>query len=180
MDQKETVQEYIEFIAYMEQHKRGICIAREKLCSEIDNVLKAKDSEIFFSLVPKLARCRNMRKEALSEDAFIVQLISQAMQLEIECQLPLFIWNTNSYEQLKNKYVLLNLMLRRIELNISGQDEAEAFAFIDLQKISPYSVQAVLYSMISILGHRQEVMMKVLRIVPSARKNLKNMVGATI
>ena len=39
MDQKETVQEYIEFIAYMEQHKRGICIAREKLCSEIDNVV---------------------------------------------------------------------------------------------------------------------------------------------
>ncbi len=49
MDQKETVQEYIEFIAYMEQHKRGICIAREKLCSEIDN------PELFMIIRPAVA-----------------------------------------------------------------------------------------------------------------------------
>ena len=95
----------------------------------------------------------------ISGDVIEIRNIISAVQREYEGHVPDFIWNIENYQELKDKSTLLKLMLRRIELDLP--DQQEAYQFIDDQKISPFSVQAVIYSMISILGHRQEILMKI-------------------
>ena len=158
---KDTQEEYQKYIAYLNDHKAEIQNDIDAFYKKTDEILKTENIDGFIAISSLSSGTDNQKRRTLSGELVKVFSIIEAVEKEKASGLPVFIWNTHVTKELIDKYVSLNMMLRRIELDIPGSERQEAFDFIDEQKISPYSVQAVLYSMISILGHRQEIIMKI-------------------
>ena len=158
---KGTQEEYQKYIAYLNDHKVEIQDDIDALYKKMDEILKGEDIDGFITLSSQFARKNYQKERTLSGELMKIFSISSAVEKEKASGLPVFIWNTHVTKELIDKCISLNMMLRRIELDLPASEQQEAFDFIDEQKISPYSVQAVLYSMISIFGHRQEIIMKI-------------------
>ena len=156
-----TQEEYVEYITYLNNYKDEIQKRIDDLYKKVDAVLAAENFTDFVLISNQFIRENNQERFIISSELVDIFYISEAVEKERVCQIPVFIWNTHNTKELIDKYVLLKIMLRRIELNLSWKDQQEAFEYIDRQKISPYGIQAVLYNMISIFGHRQEIIMRI-------------------
>lgn len=159
VDSLRNEQDYIKFITYLELNEKTVLKKKQKLTCDMAQSLNKGSSLQFIDHVKVAIKSDNKLQSIFFADIIIYQTIADAMQSELDCNLPTFIWNVEDVQAFLDKYNRLNLMLRRIELDLP--DQQEAYQFIDDQKISPFSVQAVIYSMISILGHRQEILMKI-------------------
>ena len=157
-----TAQEYINYLADLSQNETKIQMRLaefQKSISELLNLKSDAERKKSIETIPLKMHDELYANHMISGDVIEIRNIISAVQREYEGHVPAFIWNIEDYQGLKDKSMSLKLMLRRIELDLP--DQQEAYQFIDDQKISPFSVQAVIYSMISILGHRQEILMKI-------------------
>lgn len=93
-----------------------------------------------------------------------IQLLGSCVQKEYAMKLPTFIDDVYDIDEFEDKLLELKLMLRRIELSSTvtlNQEVMEAYAFIRDRHISPFSIQAMLYSHISIYVERENIMLSI-------------------
>ena len=147
---------YLALLSEIEANKERDLTFYSRFEEEINHILPHKQVAEFLSLTRMLHGTPG--KNVLPRQANLVRVLGIAEALEQEEAtgfLPFF-HDTETLDQLMDKYQKVNLLLRRIEFGISTQ---ETMAEIRKESISPYAVAAVLYNYISLLGHREIILL---------------------
>ncbi|MBQ6733922.1 MAG: hypothetical protein IJR00_03325 [Lachnospiraceae bacterium] len=156
---KQDAASYIAMLEQMERDAGTEKTAIAGICAQADRSLSSADTTAFLQLKSLLEGNAGVRLLARSADLMRLRFIIGAVESEQTVGLPLFTGGIRSFSELLERYMKTNLMLRRIEFDLVPGAE-EAYAYIRETPVSPYAVSAILYNMISILGHREEVLLK--------------------
>ena len=147
---------YLALLLEIEANKERDLTFYSRFEEEINHILPRKQVAEFLSVTRMLHETPG--KNVLPRQANLVRVLGIAEALEQEKAtgfLPFF-HDTETLDQLMDKYQRVNLLLRRIEFEISAQ---ETMAEIRKERISPYAAAAVLYNYISLLGHRENILL---------------------
>ena len=112
----------------------------------VDRALKESSIDDFINSELELAKMIDNDEIQLSGDVQKNIYIARGVMKETQLEVPAFIDGINSLDELLQKYTLLELYLRRIELSCGDGFEAESYAFIEENAISAYMVSAILYN----------------------------------
>ena len=101
-------------------------------------------------------------REASSRYASLLQLrfMLGAIEKERALSIRLFSEDLRSFDELIDKHMEINLLLRRIEFDIIP-GKKEALLYISDNHISPYAVAGIVYGMTSSLGHREKIFLEI-------------------
>ena len=94
----------------------------------------------------------------LSSNLVLIITITEVLKLENKHGIELFIDGISNFDELKNKYYLVNFMLRRLEYDFSDELKNEAFEII--KNVSVYMIMATMQSVISKIGHNSQLFLK--------------------
>ena len=127
--------------------------------AKTDAVLEAGDAGAFIAMTKLFDEPVSKEILARSPELLKLRYLMTAVSREQEVGLPLLIRHVNTYDALLDFYDRVTLLLRRLEFDIAD-DEEEAKDFIRDARISPFAVSAILYNIVSHLGHREKILMK--------------------
>ena len=153
--------EYIRFLEQLED-KQGEYTTRIRDIIELaDRALHEGDTAAFLAITDRFGEKKYREVLTLSTDLLRMKQMAEAVRSEQKSGFTIFLANTDSFEQFRNKYTQLTLLMRRVEFDFPEEEQGECYRYIVGQQISPYSVAAVLYNIISLLGHREKIMLKI-------------------
>ena len=159
--EKQTIQEYLQFLLFLEQNSVTLQEKNHICCMEIDHAIRNADLDEFILIVDSYSANVRAKKQVVSSDMEWARNIADAMKKEKQVGQPLFISDIQSFDDFRDKYVKSGMMLRRIEMGYAGDEIENAFSYVFEKKISAYSIASILYSPISVIGHRQEILLKI-------------------
>lgn len=156
---KLSEKEYLNKIQEMEQDKEKDSAIVQNVMSQIDVALVNKDVDALVKIATEMMTGEGKSAVVRSSKLLCFQELPKQISLEKSAGTETFIDDTNHFEELMHKYDLVNLYLRRIELDIRPGLEA-AYEYLNGRPISPYVISGVLYNLTSRIGHRESVLMK--------------------
>ena len=152
---------YIRFLENLEDKQKEYTDRIHRIIQLADRALHKGDADAFLAITDRFGEQQNREVLTLSADLLRMKQMAEAVRSEQKSGFTTFIANTDSFEQFRNKYTQLTLLMRRVEFDFSEEEQEECYRYIIRQQISPYSVAAVLYNIISLLGHREKIMLKI-------------------
>lgn len=155
-----TAEEYVAFLEEMETFEEGDRAFFDSFSSAVDRALSAGDTDSLIRLQDLFSSTENRNIMARSSDLLKLRYILGAVENEHTLGFPLFTEGLSSCRELIDRYDYVNLLLRRIEFEITPFD-TEALAYIRNQNISAYALSAILYNFVSRVGHREKVLLRV-------------------
>ena len=153
--------EYIRFLEKLEDEQNDYADRIHDITELADGALQERDTAAFLAVTDRFGEKKYREVLTLSADLLRMKQMAEAVRSEQKSGFTTFIANTDSFEQFRNKYTQLTLLLRRVEFDLPEAEQEECYRYIIRQQISPYSVAAVLYNIISLLGHREKIMLKI-------------------
>ena len=153
--------EYIRFLEKLEDKQSDYTDRIHDITELADGALYERDTAAFLAITDRFGERENREVLTLSADLLRMKQMAEAVRSEQKSGFTTFIANTDSFEQFRNKYTQLTLLLRRVEFDLPEAEQEECYRYIIRQQISPYSVAAVLYNIISLLGHREKIMLQI-------------------
>lgn len=140
----------------------------ESILTKISEIIGTHDAIAFAAVCKELGTKDNLLRA--SSRLTQIQIMGDCVLKEHNMNLPTFIDDVVGESEFEDKLSVLKVMLRRIELasansfSNTADDEAEkelfeAIEYIISRRISPFSIQAVLYSHISIYVEREGIML---------------------
>ena len=153
--------EYISFLEKIEDEQNDYADRIHDITELADGALHERDTAAFLAVTDRFGEKKYREVLTLSADLLRMKQMAEAVRSEQKSGFTTFIANTDSFEQFRNKYTQLTLLLRRVEFDLPEAEQEECYRYIIRQQISPYSVAAVLYNIISLLGHREKIMLKI-------------------
>lgn len=158
MQKHKTKEDYLRMFATLERDRAQDEAYRSRVREACDRALSAQDADAFIALDLLMSEKEDVTRMSRSQEMLRLKYLVTAVRNEQSASLPLLIRNVRSFDALQSLYTRLTLYLRRIEFDTP--DAQEAYDFLRTQEISPFVVSAVLYSLVSVLGHREEVLLK--------------------
>ena len=152
---------YIRFLENLEDKQKEYTDRIHRIIQLADRALHKGDADAFLAITDRFGEQQNREVLTLSADLLRMKQMAEAVRSEQKSGFTTFIANTDSFEQFRNKYTQLTLLLRRVEFDLPEAEQEECYRYIIRQQISPYSVAAVLYNIISLLGHREKIMLQI-------------------
>ena len=153
--------EYIRFLEKIEDEQNDYADRIHDITELADGALHERDTAAFLAVTDRFGEKKYREVLTLSADLLRMKQMAEAVRSEQKSGFTTFIANTDSFEQFRNKYTQLTLLLRRVEFDLPEAEQEECYRYIIRQQISPYSVAAVLYNIISLLGHREKIMLQI-------------------
>ena len=153
--------EYIRFLEKLEDKQSDYTDRIHDITELADGALYERDTAAFLAITDRFGERENREVLTLSADLLRMKQMAEAVRSEQKSGFTTFIANTDSFEQFRNKYTQLTLLMRRVEFDFQEEEQEECYHYIIRQQVSPYSVAAVLYNIISLLGHREKIMLKI-------------------
>ena len=153
--------EYISFLEKLEDEQNDYTDRIHDITELADGALQERDTAAFLAVTDRFGEKKYREVLTLSADLLRMKQMAEAVRSEQKSGFTTFIANTDSFEQFRNKYTQLTLLLRRVEFDLPEAEQEECYRYIIRQQISPYSVAAVLYNIISLLGHREKIMLQI-------------------
>ena len=153
--------EYIRFLEKLEDKQSDYTDRIHDITELADGALYKRDTAAFLAITDRFGERENREVLTLSADLLRMKQMAEAVRSEQKSGFTTFIANTDSFEQFRNKYTQLTLLMRRVEFDFQEEEQEECYHYIIRQQVSPYSVAAVLYNIISLLGHREKIMLKI-------------------
>ena len=153
--------EYISFLEKLEEEQNDYADRIHDITELADGALHERDTAAFLAVTDRFGEKKYREVLTLSADLLRMKQMAEAVRSEQKSGFTTFIANTDSFEQFRNKYTQLTLLLRRVEFDLPEAEQEECYCYIIRQQISPYSVAAVLYNIISLLGHREKIMLQI-------------------
>lgn len=163
MNEKKTANEneYIRFLEQLECRQKDYTERILEIIKMADCALQKGDTDAFLAITDQFAEKKYREVLTLSADLLRMKQMAEAVRSEQKNGFTTFIANTDSFEYFRDKYTQLTLLLRRLEFDFPEEEQNECYLYIIKEQISPYSVAAVLYNIISLLGHREKIMLKI-------------------
>ena len=153
--------EYIRFLEKLEDKQSDYTDRIHDITELADGALYKRDTAAFLAVTDRFGEKKYREVLTLSADLLRMKQMAEAVRSEQKSGFTTFIANTDSFDRFRNKYTQLTLLLRRVEFDLPEAEQEECYRYIIRQQISPYSVAAVLYNIISLLGHREKIMLKI-------------------
>ena len=153
--------EYIRFLEKLEDKQSDYTDRIHDITELADGALYKRDTAAFLAVTDRFGEKKYREVLTLSADLLRMKQMAEAVRSEQKSGFTTFIANTDSFDRFRNKYTQLTLLLRRVEFDLPEAEQEECYRYIIRQQISPYSVAAVLYNSISLLGHREKIMLKI-------------------
>ncbi|MBR0164423.1 MAG: hypothetical protein IJQ12_07105 [Lachnospiraceae bacterium] len=155
-----TPEEYIALLEEMERNESRDLAFIDMVRQKTDEALSSSGTEALLAMESLFSEEPARTILARSAELLKLRYLITAVRNEQALGLPLLIRDIDSCDALLTRYDEINLMLRRIELDLAPLDE-EALTYLREHRISPYCVSAVLYNMISSTGHREHVLLRI-------------------
>ena len=153
--------EYISFLEKLEDEQNDYADRIHDITELADGALHERDTAAFLAVTDRFGEKKYREVLTLSADLLRMKQMAEAVRSEQKSGFTTFIANTDSFDRFRNKYTQLTLLLRRVEFDLPEAEQEECYRYIIRQQISPYSVAAVLYNIISLLGHREKIMLQI-------------------
>ena len=153
--------EYIRFLEKLEDKQSDYTDRIHDITELADGALYKRDTAAFLAVTDRFGEKKYREVLTLSADLLRMKQMAEAVRSEQKSGFTTFIANTDSFDRFRNKYTQLTLLLRRVEFDLPEAEQEECYRYIIRQQISPYSVAAVLYNIISLLGHREKIMLQI-------------------
>ena len=153
--------EYIRFLEKLEDEQNDYADRIHDITELADGALHERDTAAFLAVTDRFGEKKYREVLTLSADLLRMKQMAEAVRSEQKSGFTTFIANTDSFDRFRNKYTQLTLLLRRVEFDLPEAEQEECYRYIIRQQISPYSVAAVLYNIISLLGHREKIMLRI-------------------
>ena len=153
--------EYIRFLEKLEDEQNDYADRIHDITELADGALQERDTAAFLAVTDRFGEKKYREVLTLSADLLRMKQMAEAVRSEQKSGFTTFIANTDSFDRFRNKYTQLTLLLRRVEFDLPEAEQEECYRYIIRQQISPYSVAAVLYNIISLLGHREKIMLQI-------------------
>ena len=153
--------EYIRFLEKLEDEQNDYADRIHDITELADGALQERDTAAFLAVTDRFGEKKYREVLTLSADLLRMKQMAEAVRSEQKSGFTTFIANTDSFDRFRNKYTQLTLLLRRVEFDLPEVEQEECYRYIIRQQISPYSVAAVLYNIISLLGHREKIMLQI-------------------
>ena len=153
--------EYIRFLEKIEDEQNDYADRIHDITELADGALQERDTAAFLAVTDRFGEKKYREVLTLSADLLRMKQMAEAVRSEQKSGFTTFIANTDSFDRFRNKYTQLTLLLRRVEFDLPEAEQEECYRYIIRQQISPYSVAAVLYNIISLLGHREKIMLQI-------------------
>ena len=153
--------EYIRFLEKLEDKQSDYTDRIHDITELADGALYKRDTAAFLAVTDRFGEKKYREVLTLSADLLRMKQMAEAVRSEQKSGFTTFIANTDSFDRFRNKYTQLTLLLRRVEFDLPEAEQEECYRYIIRQQISPYSVAAVLYNIISLLGHREKILLQI-------------------
>ncbi len=128
---------------------------------EFDRALRSKNVVCFLQVGTALVKRAGITDVFMSGNIQKLINISRAVAYENRMGVKTFITGVDSVNGLLEKYTILEMYLRRIELEYSDDFANEAFLFIYEYDISAYLIAEVLYQSKSIYNNKLKILTKI-------------------
>lgn len=159
MGGEHTQEEYVARITDLEMNRDRYVSLISDYENRYNDALEKKNVNGFLRVTDSFSSDNNRNILIMNGTLLRLKMMSEAVQIEQEKKLKSFIWDVDSVSEFREKYTQMNLLLRRLEIDIP--DKEAAYRFILEREVSPYSISAILYNITSVLGHRQNILMKI-------------------
>ena len=153
--------EYIRFLEKLEDKQSDYTDRIHDITELADGAFHEKNAAAFLAVTDRFGEKKYREVLTLSADLLRIKQMAEAVRSEQKSGFTTFIANTDSFDRFRNKYTQLTLLMRRLEFDLPEEEQEECYRYIIGQQISPYSVAAVLYNIISLLGHREKIMLQI-------------------
>lgn len=156
---KQTPEKYLPMLEKLEREHDRDRHFYSSVISLTDNVLAQNDPAAFPGIAAHFADKDAQSMLARNSDMIRLYSLLSAVKNELTLGYIPFTRNIGSFRELMEHCTKLNQCLRRIEFDFTPDNE-EAYTFIRFGEISPCAVSAMLYNMVSLLGHREQILLK--------------------
>ncbi len=161
-DRDETVSsEYIKTLGFIGDKKEYYISNEKEIINKINEALIKGDYQEFMDSCVYLCKRITDDEIILSGNLQKIIYIARVTQKEIDMGVDLFISGISCSNQLLEKYMILELFLRRIEFSQDDAFDIDAYSFIDDNCISAYMVSTVLYSEHSKYSNKIKILKKI-------------------
>nr|MCR5425861.1 hypothetical protein [Lachnospiraceae bacterium] len=84
---------------------------------------------------------------------------AEVVRAERDAGVTTFVDGMESFAAYREKYLRCVFLFRRIEFDLFPEEREADLAWFRAQRISAYSAAAILYNLISLLGHREKILL---------------------
>ncbi|MBR5969136.1 MAG: hypothetical protein IK016_02185 [Lachnospiraceae bacterium] len=160
MIKNKTPEEYLALLEVLERTAPRDRAFHQDVRSRADAALAAGDAFAFVQLREIFETPEHRQILSRSSELMKFRYIIGAVRHEMELRLPLFTRSISSYDELMERYEHTTLYLRRLEFDLEEPFATEALQFLREESISSFAVSAIIYNIVSHLGHREKVLLK--------------------
>ncbi len=153
--------DYVEMLSDYEKRKEYYLGNQKKFINKAESYIRNKDIDGLVSMENEIADGLKSKELKLSQDIILIKMLAQALYIEKKINIGTFIDGLSTFSEVKEKWLKISLYLKRIEFNFQEELQHEGIKYIHDNKVSPYSIAAIIYGTLSYIGHREKLMLRI-------------------
>ena len=168
-----TDKEYLVFLKKLAADASILQTEIARIIGKADEALRQQDTEAFLAIGDEFAVEPGRTALTRSTELLRLKQMIEAVRTERQAGLATFIDGVRSYDAFREKYLRCTFAFRVIEFDLQDKadhvenaeleeresDHNEALKYLKEQRLSAFSAAAILYNIISLLGHREKILM---------------------
>ncbi len=156
---RQTDDEYVAMLKKLGRDAADLQTETARILSVADTVLRAGDIDAFSTMTEEFSSDAGRNALVHSTELLRIKQMIEAVRTERQAGIRTFIDGVGSAEGFRAKYLRCTFALREIELGASEEERKKALRYLREIALSAFSAAAIIYNVISLLGHREKILM---------------------
>ncbi len=150
---------YLEMLGQLEQNAHAFQKETSRIIALADTALAAHDVQAFLRIPDQFSE--EPGRSALTKSSSLLRLkqMAEAVRIESKLNLPTFADDLSCFEDFCEKYTRFTFAFRSLEFDTT--DVPRILTSIRENRLSAYSAAAILYNLISLIGHREKILLTI-------------------